>query len=85
MDHRYSIILSLIHLESSKNEEYYPPPGKPRGPREALRDPPSVDPISKPGPPSKKTTEELTSEPNYDASSEPSVPTMEDSLGHIYP
>ena len=62
----------LIYPEYSDNEE-------------SLNDPPSADPTPDPGPPSGKTTEEPTSEPDFDALSEPSAPTREDSMGNLSP
>ena len=45
----------------------------------------SVEPTLKPGPPSEKPTEEPTLEPDYDALSEPSASTREDSMGKLSP
>ena len=60
----------LIYPEESYDEE-------------SLSDPTSGDSTLDPGPPSIKPTKELTSEPNSGALSEPSVPTREDSMGHL--
>ena len=44
-----------------------------------------MDPTLDPGLPSKKPTEETTSEPNYDALSEYYTPTREGYMGHLAP
>ena len=66
------VMPQLIYTEDSDDDE-------------SLRDPPSAEPTPETGPPSKKTTEEPTSEPNYDAISEPSAPMREDFMGHLSP
>ena len=47
----------------------------------SLSGPPSAEPTLEPGPPSENPTEKPTSEPDFDALSEPSAPTREDSMG----
>ena len=54
------------------------------GPCKYLSSPPSAQPIPEPGPPSKKYTDELTSEPNYDAYKN-LPPKREGSMGHLSP
>ena len=70
LDDKDSATPSLIYPEESKDEE-------------SLSDPPSAESTPEIGPPSEKTTKELTSEPDYDALSEPSAPTRENSMGHL--
>ena len=67
----------LIYLDKSDDEEY--------NPRESLRDPPSADPTSEPIPTREKTNKELTSEPDYDVMSEPSVPKRDCSMDNLSP
>ena len=62
----------LIFPEESGNEE-------------SPSHPPSVEATPDPGPPSKKTTEELTLEPDSDALLEPSAPMREDYMGQLSP
>ena len=52
---------------------------------ESPSDPPSADITLEPGPQREKPTEETTSEPNYDALSEPSALTREGSMGKLSP
>ena len=66
------MIPPLIYLEDSDNEE-------------SLIYPPSEKPTSEPRPLREKYNEEPTSEPDYDAISEPSAPTKGDSIGHLAP
>ena len=54
-------------------------------PCESLIDPPSAEPTPELGPPSEKPTKEPTSEPDSSTLSEPSAPTGEGSMGHLYP
>ena len=67
-----SVIPPLIYLEDYNDND-------------SSSKPPSVETTPEPGPPREKPTEEPTLEPNYDALSEPSVPTREGSMGHISP
>ena len=81
---KYRVMPPLIYPHESENEEDEPPPRQPRGPHEYPSKSPSAEPTSEPGPPILKTTKEPTSETNYNASSEPLVPTREDYIGNLY-
>ena len=72
LEDKDSLMPPLIYSEDSNNDY-------------SLRNPPPVEPTLEPGPPSEKTTEEPTSEPDSDALSEPSVPMREDTMGHLSP
>ena len=85
LDDEESVMLPLIYLEDSDDEEGGPPPGKPRVSREDLSEPPSAEPTSEPGPPSKKTTEEPTSEPKYDVSSDHFAPQRKGCMDRLDP
>ena len=71
-DDEDSMMRPLIYPEDSDNKD-------------SLRNPPSAEPTPVAGPPSGKTTEEPTSEPDYDALSAPFAPTKEDPMGKLYP
>ena len=49
-DDDYCVIIPLIYLEESDDEEENIPPGQLKGTCEAPSDPPSVGPTSEPGP-----------------------------------
>ena len=67
-----SVTPQFIYPEESNNED-------------SLSDPPSAEPTLEPGTPSEKYTKEPISEPDYDALSEPSMTTREDSMVKLDP
>ena len=71
-DDEYSWTPPFFYPEDSNDEE-------------SLSDPPSAEHTPEPVSPSETPTKELTSEPDYDALSEPSAPTREDSMGNLSP
>ena len=71
-DEEYRVMPPLMYPEESDDEEF-------------LSKPPSTETTPDPGPPSKKTTEELTLEPDSDALLEPSAPMREDYMGQLSP
>ena len=77
MEDKYSVIYLEIYPENSNDEE--------DDPCESPSDPPFPDPTPEHVTARNKPTKELTTEPNYEALSEPSAPTTDVSMGHLSP